>query len=158
MIDLPTLLGLAQDPGTLNGQPVPADIARELAADCGSLRRIVTDPVDGHLLDYGTRTYLPAPLKAFISARDGTCRSPGCGQPATRSQMDHVVPFPEGASSTANTHALCKRDHDAKSRRHVTFTSHDATGAGAWRTRHGQTGITAPRPYLNDPKDDTAPF
>ncbi|HET7900906.1 MAG TPA: hypothetical protein VFL59_06925 [Candidatus Nanopelagicales bacterium] len=158
VVDLATLLGLRDDPGLLNGQPVPADIARELAGACGSLRRIVTDPVDGHLLDYGTRTYLPDPLKTFITARDGTCRSPGCGQPASRSQMDHVVPFPEGPSSTGNTHALCKRDHDAKTLGDLWFTSHQATGLAAWRTKHGQTGVTQPRPYLNDPRQDVAPF
>ena len=63
----------------------------------------MTDPVDGHLLDYGTRTYLPEPLKTHITARDGTCRAPGCHRPAHRCQMDHITPYPHGPSDVANT-------------------------------------------------------
>jgi hypothetical protein len=158
VIDLSTLLGLADEPGLLNGHPVPAAIARELSTECGSLRRIVTDPVDGHLLDYGTRTYLPDALRAFVMARDGHCRAPGCGQPAARSQLDHGVAFPIGPSSTANAHMLCKRDHDLKTTGHLIMTSHAADGSAAWRTRDGQRGSTAPRPYLVDPADDPPPF
>lgn len=158
VIDLRTLLGLADEPGMVGGQPVPSAIARELASSCGSLRRIVTDPVDGHLLDYGTRTYLPDALRTFVAARDGTCRSPGCGQPAARSQLDHVVPFPHGPSSTANTRMLCKRDHDLKTRGDVVLRADASDGSTAWVTRHGQHGTTDPRPYLAHPDDDVPPF
>ena len=161
VVDLATLLGLAEDPGLLAGQPVPAPIARELAAECGSMRRIVTDPVRGHLLDFGRRVYLPDPLKEFVAARDGTCRSPGCGQPAARSQLDHVIPFPHGPSDAGNTHVLCKRDHDTKTTGDLQILTHHPDGTATWRTRHGQTGTTAPRPYLPDtgpPDDDPCPY
>ena len=151
VIDLNTLLGLAENPGLAGGHPIPAEIARELAGECGSLRRIITDPVSGHLLDYGRRTYLPEKLKKFIAARDGTCRSPGCGQPAARSQLDHIEPFPAGPSNTDNTHSLCKRDHDSKTKGDFSVLEHDSSGRARWRTRHGQHGITEPRPYLTDP-------
>jgi HNH endonuclease len=151
VIDLNTLLGLADNPGLAGGHPIPAEIARELAAECGSLRRIITDPVSGHLLDYGTRTYLPDKLKKFIAARDGTCRSPGCGQPAARSQLDHIEPFPAGPSNTDNTHSLCKRDHDSKTKGDFRVLEHDSSGRARWRTRHGQHGVTEPRAYLTDP-------
>ena len=152
VIDLNTLLGLADNPGLAGGHPIPAEIARELAAECGSLRRIITDPVSGHLLDYGTRTYLPDKLKKFIAARDGTCRSPGCGQPAARSQLDHIEPFPAGPSNTDNTHSLCKRDHDSKTKGDFRVLEHDSSGRARWRTRHGQHGVTEPRAYLTDPR------
>ncbi len=147
-------MGLAENPGLLNGQPVPAEIARELVSECGSMRRIITDPLTAHMLDYGRRVYLPEPLKIFTGARDGTCRTPCCGQPATRSQYDHVVPFPVGPSDPANGQTACKRDHDSKTNGDIVFTSHAADGSATWRTRHGQTGSTPPRPYLNDPADD----
>ena len=151
VIDLNTLLGLAENPGLAGGHPIPAEIARELAGECGSLRRIITDPVSGHLLDYGRRTYLPEKLKKFIAARDGTCRSPGCGQPAARSQLDHIEPFPAGPSNTDNTHSLCKRDHDSKTKGDFSVLEHDASGRARWRTRDGQHGVSEPRPYLTDP-------
>jgi len=148
VIDLATLLGLAENPALLAGQPVPADLARELATDCGSLRRIVTDPVDGHLLDYGTRTYLPQALKTHIAARDGTCRAPGCNQPAARCELDHVDPFPHGPSSVGNTHVYCKRDHTIKTDGDLRILEHLADGTTRWRTRDGQIGVTPPRPCL----------
>ncbi|MFN8158064.1 MAG: DUF222 domain-containing protein [Candidatus Nanopelagicales bacterium] len=154
VIDFATLMGLAENPGLLNGQPVPAEIARELVSECGSMRRIITDPLTAHLLDYGRRVYLPEPLKVFTGARDGTCRTPCCGQPATRSQYDHVIPFPLGPSDPANGQTACKRDHDSKTNGDIVFTSHAADGSATWRTRHGQTGSTPPRPYLNDPADN----
>ena len=153
VIDLTTLLGLADNPALLAGQPVPAGLAREMATECGSLRRIVTDPVDGHLLDYGTRTYLPQALKDHIAARDGTCRAPGCNQPAGRCEMDHVTPFPHGPSAVGNTTMLCRRDHTTKTDGDLEILEHLADGTTRWRTRDGQTGVTPPRPYLPPPPD-----
>ena len=157
VVDAATLFGLADNPGLLNGQPVPATIARELATQCGSMRRIVTDPVLGHLLDYGDRTYLPKALRDFLVARDGRCNAPCCGQPAARSQLDHVVPFPEGPSSTTNGRMKCKRDHDLKTRGFVVERTDSADGSTRWTTKHGNGGVTPARPYLNHP-DDPPPF
>jgi hypothetical protein len=38
------------------GQPVPGGIGREIAQFATWWRRLVTDPVDGHLLDHGRAT------------------------------------------------------------------------------------------------------
>src|SRR6266508_2482317 len=47
------LMGLTEHGAELAGYgPIPAQVARELAAD-GTWRRLLTDPVSGHLLDYG---------------------------------------------------------------------------------------------------------
>ena len=52
-IDLPTLLGLSENPGQLAGYgAIPASVARALASD-GKWRRFITDPQSGVLLDYG---------------------------------------------------------------------------------------------------------
>ena len=49
-MDLPTLLGIAENPGHLAGYgAVPAAIARELAAD-GKWRRFITDPLSLSLI------------------------------------------------------------------------------------------------------------
>jgi hypothetical protein len=76
VIDLDTLRGEADDVALLDGQPVPAAIGRDAAAWATAWRRLVTDPVDGHLLDYGARVYLPDRLRTFTLARDGICRTP----------------------------------------------------------------------------------
>src|SRR6266511_3765952 len=73
------LMGLTEHGAELAGYgPIPAQVARELAAD-GTWRRLLTDPVSGHLLDYGRTTYRPpAALADFIRARDHHCVFPGC--------------------------------------------------------------------------------
>ena len=111
VIDLATLRREAEHPCLLDGSPIPAPMGRELARTVHAWRRIVTDPVTGHLLDYGRRVYLPPPLVRFIHARDGQCTAPYCQRPATRCQMDHRTPFPTGrrtprtaaSSATATT-------------------------------------------------------
>src|SRR6266511_2746466 len=64
------LMGLTEHGAELAGYgPIPAQVARELAAD-GTWRRLLTDPATGHLLDYGRTTYRPpAALADFIRAR-----------------------------------------------------------------------------------------
>jgi len=115
-IDLPTLLGLADNPGELAGHgPIPASAARALAAD-GEWRRMVTDPTTGTLLDFGRRTYVPpAALVDFLLARDGTCRFPGCPRPAELCDLDHQIPWDQGGTTDrANMGPLCRRHHRLK--------------------------------------------
>lgn len=120
VIDAPTLAGLADNPAELRGYgPIAADTARDLFAgivDDAKLRRLVTDPVTGHLLDYGRRTYrIPKPLADYVRARDKHCRFPGCLRPATADDVDHVVPWSAGGRTSArNSGCLCRRHHRLK--------------------------------------------
>jgi len=51
-LDLPTFLGLNENPGILAGYgEIPASVARTLAGDA-KWRRFITDPISGNLLDY----------------------------------------------------------------------------------------------------------
>ncbi|CAB4996923.1 unannotated protein [freshwater metagenome] len=115
-VDLPTLLGLAENPGELAGYgAIPASLARELAAD-GKWRRFITDPYSGALLDYGRESYQPPQeLVDFLIARDRTCRFPGCRRAAWASDLDHAESWDEGgATSAENLGALCRRHHRMK--------------------------------------------
>ena len=115
-VDLPTLLGLAENPGELAGYgAIPASLARELAAD-GKWRRFITDPYSGALLDYGRESYQPPQeLVDFLIARDRTCRFPGCRRAAWASDLDHAESWEEGGTTSAeNLGALCRRHHRMK--------------------------------------------
>lgn len=115
-IDLPTLLGLQENPALLAGYgPIPAHIARELAMD-GRWKRFVTDPVTGTLLDYGRETYEPPQaLVDFVIARDRTCRFPGCRRSASGIDIDHAHPWDQGGETNPrNLGLLCRRHHRMK--------------------------------------------
>lgn len=112
-IDLPTLLGLSENPGQLAGYgAIPASVARVLASD-GKWKRFITDPQTGALLDYGRETYQPPQaLIDFLIARDRTCRFPGCRRSAALSDLDHAQSWEEGGTtSLENLGALCRRHH-----------------------------------------------
>jgi len=158
VIDLTTLRGEDDRLALLEGQPVPAQIARERAEVARTWRRVVTDPVDGHLLDYGTRQYLPDRLRRYVLARDGGCIAPDCTTRSPRRlQLDHVVEFPDGPSSATNTDGKCVVCHQLKTAGHITITDTRADGSRTWTTASGQTVKIPPRPFLHDPTDDPPP-
>jgi 5-methylcytosine-specific restriction endonuclease McrA len=146
----------------LDGEPVPASLARELAESATWWRRLVTDPVTGHLLDYGHSTYLPARLRRYVLARDGVCRAPGCtNRAASRLQMDHAVAFPAGASSAANCGALCTTCHQLKTAGLVDIADCRADGSATWITAWGERITLPPRAVLpgrvHDQRPDPGP-
>ena len=112
-----TLMGLSEQPGEIAGHGmITADLARQLAGDA-TWRRLLTDPVSGEALEFGTATYRPpAALRRFVWTRDRTCRFPGCMRASYQSDLDHTVPFPMGTTSAANLGAFCRRHHRAKHR------------------------------------------
>ncbi|HET7328038.1 MAG TPA: DUF222 domain-containing protein [Nocardioidaceae bacterium] len=122
-IDLATALGLADNPVDLPGYgPLPPAIGRALAQD-GDWQRWITDPLSGELLDLGRERYRPSErLRAYVQARDGRCRFPGCTTPATRTDLDHCVPHGDGGPTARhNLHALCRRHHRLKTHTRWTY-------------------------------------
>jgi Domain of unknown function (DUF222) len=146
-----TLLGLAEEPGELTGHgPIPASMARRIAAD-GTWRRILTDPASGTVLDVGRTTYRPpAGLADHVRVRDGTCRFPGCRQPAGRCDLDHTTPFPEGPTSSGNLVALCRHHHRLKHNSRWRVEQHD-DGTLSWIAPTGHRYTTAPQHAATDP-------
>ncbi len=136
VMDLQQWLGLNDSPvEVLEGGIVPADVARHLARDA-TLRRIITDPLTGHLLDYGRTAYRPPEaLTRYLRARGGTCRAPGCARAAPRCQTDHVQAWGDGGvTAPANTQQVCVRHRRSRP---------TAAGTPACTTRAPSSG---PRP------------
>jgi len=148
-IDLPTLLGLAENPGQLAGYgAIPASVARTLASD-GKWRRFITDPQSGVLLDYGRETYSPPQeLVDFLIARDRTCRFPGCRQPAHRGDLDHAQSWESGGETNAqNLGALCRRHHRMKTHGGWSVIS-NGDGSCDWKSPAGKEFHVPARPIL----------
>lgn len=128
-----SLLGLADEPAEVPGLgPIPADVARALAADA-RWRAWITG-ADGTVVATSSTTYRPsAELARLVRARDKECRMPGCCAPAEACDLDHVTPWPRGQTSAANLGPLCRRHHIMK-----THYGWDLDGqAGTWRTPAG---------------------
>jgi hypothetical protein len=157
VIDLPTWLALreADSPASveLRGSgPLPSDVVRDLLADPDvviTLRRLVTDPLTGHLLDYGRKTYeISRRLREFIIARDRTCRFPGCQRRADLSQIDHAIPWDDGGTtSPENLGALCVRHHQLKTFAGWQITESAADGSCVWTSPQGRRYDHDPPPF-----------
>ena len=146
-IDLPTLLGLAENPGQLSGYgAIPASVARELASDA-TWKRFITDPETGNLLDYGREKYEPPQaLVDFLLARDRTCRFPGCRQPASRSDIDHAQSWESGGETKPeNLGLLCRRHHRLKTHGRWALVS-NSDGSCEWTSPAGKKYFVPARP------------
>ena len=146
-VDLPTLMGLAENPGQLAGYgAIPASVAREIAADA-RWKRFITEPITGNLLDFGRESYEPPQaLKDFLIARDRTCRFPGCRRSAIFSDLDHAKSWDSGGeTSTSNLGALCRRHHRMKTHIGWKLESFD-DGSARWTSPLGKSYLTPARP------------
>lgn len=147
IVDLPTLLGLAENPAELSGYgAIPASLARELATS-HLWRRFITDPITGELLDVGREKYEPPQsLIDFIKARDKTCRFPGCQRAAEFSDIDHAIPWDEGGTtSLANLGLLCRRHHRLKTHGGWKISS-NSDGSCTWISPYGKEYFVPARP------------
>jgi len=164
-----TLMGADDQPGELAGfGPIPASVARDLAAS-GTWKRMLTDPMSGALLDYGTTRYRPPTgLADFVRARDHHCVFPGCSRPADACDLDHHTPHPHGPTSDKNLGCLCRHHHRLK--HEAGWTLEYENGAHIWTTPNGvkyrrepvpiaePVPQPPPTPQPPNPADDVPPF
>ena len=140
-VALSTLLGDDDQPADLAGfGPIPASLARRIAADPdGTWRRLVTDPLE-RPVSYGRQRYKPPPdLDAFVRARDQICVFPHCNRPAIGCELDHVQAWGDGGETNPeNLTPLCATHHHLKHDHGWGLTRDDKTGVATWTspTRH----------------------
>lgn len=149
-IDLPTLLGLAENPGQLAGYgAIPASVARRLAAD-GNWQRFISDPATGNLLDFGREKYTPPQeLVDFLLARDRICRFPGCRRTGQSSDIDHAHSWESGGETNpANLGLLCRRHHRMKTHGGWSIES-NPDGSCLWKSPVGKSFFVPARPFLD---------
>jgi hypothetical protein len=120
-IDLTTLAGLDDLPAQAEGWgPLMADVARQVVHDQpqAEWRVTVTSPEDGQPVSVGTTRRRPAVAqRRQVVAHNPTCVFPGCRTPATRSDLDHNLPWAKGGPTVnQNLAPLCPRHHTAKDR------------------------------------------
>jgi len=117
LINVDTLLGADDNPAELNGYgAISADAARRLARQALHWTGLAKDSSSGEILAVGRRRKVPAGLKRWLQARDGTCRFPGCRVSTFRTEIDHTIPWSHGgATEHGNLGNLCPKHHRLKS-------------------------------------------
>ncbi|CAN5640974.1 HNH endonuclease signature motif containing protein [soil metagenome] len=124
-VSLSTIAGADDQPGYLDGYgAITAHLARELAFNPNATwRRLVTDPADGQVLEFGRRPYRPPlPLADLVIARDSVCCFPGCSQPGRTCDIDHIAAWNSGGrTQPSNMAALCRRHHNGKTEGHFGY-------------------------------------
>ena len=164
-IDLDALLDQTRTPGwllhTLAGgrMKVSSSTLQRLVDERGAdLRTIVLDDC-GQVVGVGTTTSVPPRwLREATWARDLTVRDPDGSTPVRRADLDHVNPWPDGATDVDNLSPLGRTWHNRKTSKH--WTVHRARdGTTTWRhRRHGWTiRLAPPRRDLTDVPDPGPP-
>ena len=130
LISAGTLFGLDDNPAELNGAgPITAEAGRRLARQALHWTGLVQDYSSGEILAVGRRRKVPAGLKRWLQARDGTCRFPGCGVGTARAEIDHTIPWARGGlTAHGNLANLCPKHHLYKT-------------LGFWRARQERPGV-----------------
>lgn len=112
--------GPDEDELTLTGYgTVTVHTATQLAATATQRTHDVTalaDPTSD-----AARRYTPSDaLARFCRGRDGTCVFPGCGTPADKTDLDHIIPFDHtdpdagGHTTSDDLGSLCRTHHRLK--------------------------------------------
>jgi len=144
-----TLLGRSDDPGTLDGYgPIDAQTARELAGLAPSFTRLLVHPVSSAVLDVDRTTYrVPADLKKWLAVRDRTCVFPGCGRPASGSDIDHTRAWEHGGTTRASNLAhVCRHHHRLKHQTRWRLEQ-SADQKLAWTSPTGAVRASDPPPF-----------
>ena len=123
----------------LDGAIIPAHLLAELAAGGAKVQ-----PLAEIAALPGEPRYRPsAALTAFVRMRAMTCSFPGCSRAAHRCDLDHLIPWPAGATHPANLAPLCRLHHLLK-----TFSGWTPTakpdGSMHWHAPTGNTYTKAP--------------
>jgi hypothetical protein len=95
-----------------------------------------------------TRAYRPPPrLREYVTVRDITCRFPPCRQPASRSDLDHTIPWEAGgATCGCNLGGECRTHHQLKQHPRWLLTQPEP-GVFQWTTPAGRVYTSRPGRY-----------
>jgi hypothetical protein len=153
-IDLATLIGLRNGVAEIPGVgAIPASVALWLLADGAPLRRLVTDPLNGALLDYGTSTYaVPPRLADFLCAKNITSAAPHSAVDSRGCDMEHNIPHDHGGNTDRfNNTPVDRRWHRAKTHGNWTYLKDPDDGTTIWTSPTGLSCQIDPYDYRAGP-------
>ncbi|MBX9918722.1 MAG: HNH endonuclease [Mycolicibacterium frederiksbergense] len=124
---------------TLDGAIIPAAMLAELIAG-GATIKPLSEIAD---LPAEPRYRPSTALTAFVRMRAMTCSFPGCNRAAHRCDLDHLTPWPAGATHPGNLGPLCRLHHLVKTFAGWTPTA-QPDGTIHWSAPTGHSYAKAP--------------
>ena len=124
----------------LDGDIIPADLIADLV-NGGAKVRFLSSPED---LGSEPRYRPSAKLGAFVRMTSMTCAFPGCGRPAHKADLDHVTPWPAGATHPGNLRPYCREHHLIKTLNTGWTPTAHSDGSTSWTAPTGHTYTTRP--------------
>ncbi|WP_422117605.1 HNH endonuclease [Brachybacterium sp. UNK5269] len=140
VIPVLTLMGLDDAPATYDGvTPLPADMARRLAAAEPVWHRVFTNPITGAFLPLPAEQYRPtAAMVEHLRLLNPRCAVPGCTKTTADDaendhieEFDHECPARGGPTEIENLHRLDWHHHDLKTARRLDPHRHP-DGSTTW--------------------------
>ncbi|MDM7991567.1 HNH endonuclease signature motif containing protein [Arthrobacter sp. zg-Y877] len=155
LISAETLFGADDRPVELHGYgPISAEAARRLARNATGWTGLAQDPRTGEILGVGRRRKVPAGLRRWLRARDGTCRFPGCRVNTANSDIDHTTDWAKGGPTDhGNLEHLCRRHHRFKTLGYWKACQ-PTPGVMEWTSPTGRVYRTEPFLELGPPQVD----
>ena len=142
-----TATGPDPPPGTATGpDPPPGTAVRDYLA---SLRIRMAPIARGHCDHTRAETgYQPSrALQHLVKVRNARCTAPGCGQPASRCDLDHTVAWDQGGPTCeCDLAPLCRHHHRCKQSQGWKLEQ-PSPGVLRWKTPAGRTYTTTPTSY-----------
>jgi hypothetical protein len=134
--------------GLTSPSPPPERLAELIRRIGRPFRPILTGSCDiTGGCDGAESRYTPSrALKHLVRARTSTCDAPGCGAQAVYCDLDHTVPWPQGATCQCNLGPRCRTHHRAKQAPDWTVEQ-SAPGVTRWTLPSGRTHTTTPTKY-----------
>ena len=125
---------------SLDGAIIPAHLLTELINTGARVRPLSSSA------DMGSETrYRPsAKLSAYVRMTAMTCAFPGCGRPAHKADIDHLTPWPAGATHPGNLRPYCREHHLVKTLNTGWTPTAHADGSTTWTAPTGHTYTTRP--------------
>lgn len=95
----------------------------------------------------GIESYRPnQQIRDYVAGRDGTCRFPGCSEPATMCDVDHITPYgsPSGDTDPNNLQSLCRTHHTLKTQKEWAAFTPDGGVTVIWYSPTEEVLVTRP--------------
>ncbi|WP_460798830.1 HNH endonuclease signature motif containing protein [Microbacterium sp. GXF0217] len=132
----------------VGGDPLDPVTAAQIFTEATAFHRVITDPVQGIILNMDRRTYRPTTAQRdWLILKHGTCSADGCERLAADADIDHRRPWATGGRTNTDSLApLCPHHH---THRHRTRTR--------YRSRPNRTiQLTTPTGFTT--REDPPPF